>query len=466
LVPRLRPTLDSGVQIAGFVYTPGISAYRPGLRLSDVIHSIDDLQPNADQHYVLIRRELPPDRRITVLSADLAAALHAPGSNADIALMPRDRITVFDLSSTRDHVIQSLMDELRVQSSLRQPTQVVHIDGRVKVPGDYPLETDMTVSDLIRAGGGLADAAYGAKAELTRYEVMNGETRKTQLINVDLDAALRGDPNANIRLQSYDNLSVKEVSEWRGQEEVTLTGEVRFPGRYAIRRGETLRSVINRAGGLTDFAFADGAVFTRTELKRREQDQMDQLASRMQRDLTILAVQATATSQNGGGNAGTALAVGQQLFAQLRAARAVGRLVIDLNHIVKGGPSSSADVILRNNDELHVPRLQQEVSVIGEVQNATSHLYNPELSRDDYIAMSGGTTRRADHRSIYVVHANGSVVSNAGNRWFVQSNVRIKPGDTVVVPLDAEHLPALPYWQAVTQILYNVAIAVAAVHAL
>ncbi len=466
LVPRLRPTLDSGVQIAGFVYTPGISAYRPGLRLSDVIHSIDDLQPNADQHYVLIRRELPPDRRITVLSADLAAALHAPGSNADIALMPRDRITVFDLSSTRDHVIQSLMDELRVQSSLRQPTQVVHIDGRVKVPGDYPLETDMTVSDLIRAGGGLADAAYGAKAELTRYEVMNGETRKTQLINVDLDAALRGDPNANIRLQSYDNLSVKEVSEWRGQEEVILTGEVRFPGRYAIRRGETLRSVINRAGGLTDFAFADGAVFTRTELKRREQDQMDQLASRMQRDLTILAVQATATSQNGGGNAGTALAVGQQLFAQLRAARAVGRLVIDLNHIVKGGPGSSADVILRNNDELHVPRLQQEVSVIGEVQNATSHLYNPELSRDDYIAMSGGTTRRADHRSIYVVHANGSVVSNAGNRWFVQSNVRIKPGDTVVVPLDAEHLPALPYWQAVTQILYNVAIAVAAVHAL
>ncbi|MBV8852409.1 MAG: SLBB domain-containing protein [Sinobacteraceae bacterium] len=466
LVPRLRPTLDSGVQVSGFVYTPGISAYHPGLRLSDVIQSVDDLQPNADQHYVLIRRELPPNRRITVLSADLDAALHAPGSAADVMLMPRDRITVFDLSSTRDHVIQPLMDELRVQSSLRQPTQAVHIDGRVKVPGDYPLETDMRVSDLIRAGGGLADAAYGNKAELTRYEVAKGETRHTQLINIDLDAALRGDAVANVKLQPYDNLSVKEVSEWRAQESVTLSGEVRFPGRYSIRRGETLKSVINRAGGLTEFAFPDGAVFTRTQLRQREQEQMDQLASRMQKDLTILAVQATATSQNGGANAGTALSLGQQLFAQLRSARAVGRLVIDLNRVIKAAPGSSADVSLRNDDELHVPRVQQEVSVIGEVQNATSHLYNADLSRDDYIAMSGGTTRRADHRSIYVVHANGSVVSNSGNRWFEQSNVRIKPGDTIVVPLDAEHLPSLPYWQAVTQILYNVAIAVAAVHAL
>lgn len=466
LVPRLRPTLDSGVQIAGFVYTPGISAYHPGLRLSNVIHSVDDLQPNADQHYVLIRRELPADRRITVLSADLDAALHAPGSAADIALMPRDRLTVFDLSSTRDHVIQPLMDELRVQGSIRQPTQVVHVDGRVKVPGDYPLETDMRVADLIRAGGGLADAAYGAKAELTRYEVVNGETRKTQLINVDLGAALRGDAAANVKLQSYDNLSVKEVSEWRGQEAVTLSGEVRFPGTYSIRRGETLKSVISRAGGLTEFAFPDGAVFTRTELKRREQEQMDLLAARMQKDLTILAVQATATSQNGGGNAGTALTVGQQLFAQLKSAKAVGRLVIDLNRVIKATPGSSADVVLRNDDELHVPRLQQEISVIGEVQNATSHLYSPDLSRDDYIAMSGGVTRRADHQSIYVVHANGSVVSNGGNRWFVQSNVRIKPGDTIVVPLDAERLPSLPYWQAVTSILYNVAIAVAAVHSL
>ena len=462
-VPRLRRVIDSGVTVRGYVYTPGGAAYREGLRLSDLIHSVDELRPNADIHYILIRRELPPDRRVSVLSADLAEALRAPGSAADIVLMPRDQLTVFDLASGRDRTIQPLLDELRAQSNQARPSQVVHVDGRVKVPGDYPLETGMTVADLVRAAGGLSDAAYSNSAELTRYDVVDGETRKTNLVSVSLNAAVRREANANIALQPFDNLSVKEVSEWRGQESITLTGEVRFPGHYSIRRGETLSAVVARAGGLTSYAFPEGSVFTRLELKRREQDQLDALASRMQKDLAILAVQATATSTSGS-NAGSALSVGNQLFTQLRSVRAVGRLVIDVNAAIHAKPGSSTDVILRNGDELIIPRLQQEVMVLGEVQTTTSHLYNPVLSRDDYIAQSGGLTRRADRKSIYVVRANGSVLANQGNRWFDRSEVSIRPGDTVVVPLDAEHMPPLPYWQAVTQILYNVAIAVAAIH--
>jgi polysaccharide export outer membrane protein len=107
------------------------------------------------------------------------------------------------------------------------------------------------------------------------------------------------------------------------------------------------------------------------------------------------------------------------------------------------------------------------VTVIGEVQTVTSHLYRPGLSRDDYIAMSGGKTARADTSRIYVVRADGSVVANAGGGgWFRNSKVSIEPGDTVVVPLNAEHIPTLPLWQAVSQILYNVAIAVLAVRQL
>ncbi|HEY4214922.1 MAG TPA: SLBB domain-containing protein [Steroidobacteraceae bacterium] len=464
-VPRLKQVIDSGVSIRGYVYTPGSVAWHQGLRLSEVIHSVDELQPNADIHYVLIRRELPPDRRVSVVSADLAEALRAPGSAADVVLMPRDQLTVFDLASGRDRTIQPLLDELRAQANQASPSLVVHVDGRVKVPGDYPLETGMKVADLVRAAGGLSDAAYSNSAELTRYEVIDGETRKTDLISVNLNAAERRDATANIALQPFDNLSVKEVSEWRGQESVTLRGEVRFPGHYSIRRGETLSAVIARAGGLTAYAFTEGAVFTRLELKRREQDQLDALTARMQKDLAILAVQSTATSTNGNGGAG-ALAVGQQLFTQLRSAKAVGRLVIDVNAAIHAKAGSAADVALRNGDELIIPRLQQEVMVLGEVQNTTSHLFNPGLSRDDYIAQSGGLTRRADRKSIYVVRANGSVIANQGSRWFDRSDVQIRPGDTVVVPLDAEHMPPLPYWQAVTSILYNVAIAVAAVHSL
>jgi polysaccharide biosynthesis/export protein len=142
--------------------------------------------------------------------------------------------------------------------------------------------------------------------------------------------------------------------------------------------------------------------------------------------------------------------------------------VIDLPKMMRSRAGSPYDVILRDNDQLIVPRFQQQVTVIGEVQSATSHLYGPGLSRDDYISLSGGTTPRADKGRIYVVRANGSVVASTGHRWFSTSgsDTQIKPGDTVVVPLDTEKLPALPFWTAVTTIIYNVAIAVAAIHGL
>jgi polysaccharide export outer membrane protein len=463
-VMRLRPTLDSGIGVQGHLYAPGSFAYRPGIRLSDVIHSVDELRPDADIHYLLIRRELPPDRRISVLSADLAAAVKAPGSAADVELMPRDRVTVFDLGSGRDHVIQPLIDELRVQGTAGRPTETVHVEGQVKVPGEYPLEPDMRVSDLIRAGGGAADAAYGATAELTRYSVGTDESRHAEHIAVDLAAALRGDPGANIKLQAFDALSVKQVPSWTEQETVALKGEVRFPGNYVIRRGETLRAVIGRAGGLTKFAFPEGSVFTREWLKKREQEQLDMLATRMQTDLTALAVASAASGQGGGA---ATLSVGQSLLGQIRGAKAVGRMVIDLPHLLREPPGSAVDVILRGGDQLIVPRFQQQVTVLGEVQNSTSLMYNPRLSRDDYVSLSGGTTRRADRSRTYVVRANGSVVANEGSRWFQHtSGVAMKPGDTVVVPLDTERLPPLPFWQAVTGILYNVAIAAAAVRVL
>jgi protein involved in polysaccharide export with SLBB domain len=462
-VDRLRPTLDAAVVVQGHVFTPGAFAYRAGMRLSDVFNSVDQLRPGADIHYLLIRRETPPDARVSVVSADLAAALNAPGSPADVPLAPRDRITVFDLTSGRDHLIQSLLGELRAESTAARPPTVVHVEGRVRVPGDYPLEPGMRVTDLVRAGGGLADEAYSARAELARYRVENGVARRTEIHDIDLALAMRGDGSANLVLEPFDDLSVKEISLWGQQATVTLEGEVRFPGSYPIRQGETLRSVIARAGGLTDFAFPEGSVFTREELKRREQEQIDLLVTRTQADLTAQGGQPTLVAQPG---VAASLAMGQSLLAQLKAAKPVGRLVIDLPRAMHLPPGSVADVILRDGDRLIVPRFQQQVTVIGEVQNATSLLYHPDQSRDGYIEASGGLTRMADTGRIYVVRANGSVVSRGGSRWFQHSasGVEIKPGDTIVVPLDTEHLPALPFWQAVTGILYNVAIAVAAVH--
>lgn len=461
-VSRLKPTLDSGVTVEGYVYSPATYAYRDGLRLTDVIRSVDELKPNADIGYLLIRRELPPNREIAVTSADLGAALARPGSPADVLLMPRDRIMVFDLESGRERIIRPLMNELRMQASYSRPTEVVTVDGRVKVPGEYPLEPGMRIKDLIRAGGDLRESAYGGKAELTRSVVVNGDTRRTQQIEVDIAGALRGDPAANILLEPFDSLSIKEVPEWSGgKDRVMLSGEVRFPGAYSIRRGETLRSVIKRAGGLTEFAFPEGSVFTRDELKQNEQKQLDTFAERLQNDLVVLALQGAAANQ---AQAGTALSVGQSLLAQVRSSKAVGRLVIDLPRTMRAPVGSADDVILSDGDRLIVPRFRQEVMVIGEVQNTTSHLYHPGMTRDEYIAQSGGVTRRADKKRIYVVRADGSVIANQPDRWFSRSATEIKPGDAIVVPLDTERLPALPLWQAVTQIIYNLAISAAAVN--
>jgi len=463
-VGRLRPTLDAGVVIEGHVFRPATVAWRDGLRLSEVIRSVDELKPGADLGYVLIRRELPPDRRVAVLSADLAAALREPGSAVDVQLAARDRITVFDIEAGRDRVIKPLIAELRRQSRVDQPTQVVSIGGQVKAPGEYPLEPAMRVSDLLRAGGRLSDAAFGLRAELTRFS-SNGEERESALLNIDLAAVLRGDAAADITLQPFDVLVVKELPEWSKQEFITLRGEVRFPGRYPIRRGETLRSVIERAGGLSGIAFTRGAVFTRQELKQREAEQIARLSDRLRSDLAALAIQAGGARE--GQDAAQGALSAQGLLSQLQGTTAVGRLVIDVDRLVSGRIGSSSDIVLRDGDELIVPKIRQEVTIIGEVQNSTSLLHRQGLKRDDYIDLSGGFTRRADKSRAYVIRADGSVVAGNTGGWLRGGkNVDIQPGDTIVVPLDIERLPPLPLWQAVTTIVYNAAVALAAIRTL
>jgi hypothetical protein len=215
---------------------------------------------------------------------------------------------------------------------------------------------------------------------------------------------------------------------------------------------------------LTPLAFPQGSVFTRESLKERERRQVEILADRLKQDLGTLALQAAQASGNGGQQASETLAIGQSLLVDLRNAEPVGRLVIDLDRILADASESAglADVILKDGDVLRVPQTAQEVTVIGEVQSPTSHLYDPSLARDDYISLSGGSTQKADDKRIYVVRANGSVETGSGSRWFRNAG-SIQPGDTIVVPLDAERMRPLPLWTAVTTIVFNLAVAVAAV---
>jgi len=452
-VPRNLERLQNSVQLAGNVFQPGPRQWVAGMRLTDLLPGPQFVQPLADLNYVLIRRELAPNVNMEVLSADLQAAWQSPTSAANVALQPGDTVYIFNIEIGRRHIVSPLIDELEAQAPPQAPQPIVRIGGQVRAAGEYPLEPGMFVSDLLRAGGGLSEAAYATDAELTRYVVVNGEYRETELVTVNLAALVGGDSSADVALAPYDYLNVKELQRWRGEDTVIIRGEVAFPGEYPIRRGEMLSSVLMRAGGLTDLAFPQGSVFTREELAERERNQLQTLANRLERDLAAMSISDS--------SAGESLSDGQALLTQLRTSVATGRLVIRLDDIVAGIPE--ADVVLKDGDQLLVPDARQEVTVLGEIQYATSHLYEAPLSRDDYIERSGGFSQRADDNRVYVVRANGAVVPDDGGGWFRrETGSEIRPGDAIVVPLDLDQ--PLQRWAAITQIIYNLAIAAAAVN--
>lgn len=454
-VLRIQPNLEqreNSVRLAGNVYQPGPFQWFEGMRLRDLLPSPELVKRMTDLNYVLIRREVEPNVKIEILSADLQLAWQQPGSAANVPLRPRDTVYVFNVEEGRQDVVTVLLDELEAQVPPNTPVPIARVGGQVRAQGAYPLEPGMRVSDLLRAGGGMSQSAYATDAELTRYEVIDGEYRETELIAVNLAGALRGDQSADLELRPYDFLSIKEVSRWRGEETVTLRGEVVFPGTYPIRRGETLSSVLERAGGLTELAFPEGSVFTRVELREREARQIEVMAARIERDLAALSVSDPSSA--------VTISTGQNLVSQLRSAVPTGRWAIRLDEIIAG--RAQADVVLKGGDDLIVPDLRQEVTVLGEVQYAASHVFDRSLSRDDYINRSGGLTQRADKRRIYVVRANGEVVANGGGSWFRRdAGEDIRPGDSIVVPLDVDQ--PLARWGTITQMIYNLSLGAAAI---
>jgi protein involved in polysaccharide export with SLBB domain len=450
LVPEVLPDLQETVVLSGHVYRPGNYEWRSGMRLTDLIRSTDELKPGVDTGYVLIRRERERGQPIQAVSANLAAALQAPASAANVKLEASDTVHVFSLALGRQRVVEPLVEELRLQSTVDSPAMEVEISGSVRAPGRYPLEPGMRISDLIRAGGNLSEAAHAYEAELTRYSANVNAAREISVVNVNLNAIREGDTSADLVLREHDYLIINRVPEWDTMWTVSLQGEVRFPGEYRVRRGETLAEVLQRAGGLTDKAFPEGAIFLRESLRKKESEQIEMLARRLEADLATLSLQSAAE----GGT--QTLDTGTVLLEQLRNTEAVGRLVIDID--------SQSGIELSDGDELLIPPHTQMVSVLGETQRNTSHLYDESLSRDDYINLSGGLTLRADERRIYVVRASGAVVTSRRSKWLGRGGrVDIRPGDTIVVPLDADKMRPMTFWTNVTQILYQGALAVAAI---
>lgn len=447
------------VTLIGHVQRPGKYSWRPNMRLSDLIPSVDVLLPQVDAGYALIKREREDDQSIELLSVNLARAMAHPGDDADPMLRSRDEVYIFDAVSDRSNVILPLLKEARAHASPDRPIREVAIEGSVHHAGRYPLGPSMRVSDLIAAAGGLNNEAYLLGGELTRFDTVAGKTREYSREQIDIGAALRGGDAGDPILKPHDRLVVRRIPGWDVVGDVELMGEVRFPGKYPAVRGEKLNSLIKRAGGLTQEAYPRGAIFVRESVRVREQEHFSRLTAQLERDLAISVAEAPGIGES----KDTALAEGKALLRQMRAARATGRLVIDLEDVLRDGDGSDFDVELEDGDRLFIPKRPHEVTVLGEVYYPTAHVYNKSLQRDEYIQLSGGVTERGNKGAVYVVHADGSVTPPVG--WF-NSNVDVGPGDTIVVPLKVDRVSSLKVATDISQIIFQLAVAVAAFNAI
>ncbi|CAK0760163.1 polysaccharide biosynthesis/export protein [Gammaproteobacteria bacterium] len=468
------------VTVTGQVRVPGAYPLTKGMRMSDLVKAAAGTLPDVDLGFAVIRREKERGQRITVIQVNLAKALDNIYSEHNSILAPRDHVHIFGLSEDRKIFLDPLLVELRRQALTSEQAAVVEIAGSVLKPGSYPLTPGMRISDLIRAGGNLSEAAYTLSAEITRAEIVNGISRETEHMTLDLAAILSGDLAADLTLNSYDRVTIRPIPNWSEQETVEIRGEVNFPGIYSIIRGETLSSLLHRSGGFTANAFPAGAVFIREDLRLREQKRIDDLAFRLESNLASAqlsysqGLQVQGAGNGAAANTNEAMSIGNQLVRDLRATKAIGRLVIDLPALLSGPKIatlgdkrfSELNVILRGGDRLYIPQDTQDVSIIGEVYYPTSHIFQEGLERDEYINKSGGATPNANKKQIYIIQANGSVVSNDTGifpSWVpIVGNQAVHSGDTIVVPLDADKIQPLTFWGEITKILYQIALSAAA----
>ena len=175
-------------------------------------------------------------------------------------------------------------------------------------------------------------------------------------------------------------------------------------------------------------------------------------------------MQQNSLSATSGDSAQKASSVAASLLSRLKSSNSVGRLVIDLD--LQLSQPTSSQITLRDGDVLHVPIKPSEISILGEVQFSTSHLFQSGFSVDKYINLSGGFTQNADEKRIFVVKSNGAVLTKQGSSWFSgnPSQKDIQAGDVIVVPINLQKGKWLETITSSTQIIYQLAVTAAAVN--
>lgn len=425
------------VSILGSVERPGDYELKDGMRLRDLLEKAGGVLPGS----YLKRAELAryqTDKSREILSIDLWKLLSGDES-LNLPLKEWDVVTVY----SRSEVI---------------PPKFVEINGAVREPGTYELTEGMRMSDLIFRAGGMSHSATPEVAELFRA---SGD-EPPRIIPLNLEEILRSETTKDFYLLEGDRLFIRESPAEIEGGTIVLGGEFRYPGKYAIQRGETLSSVIRRAGGFTDQAFLRGAVFTRKSLRDQQRERMKQFLQAEQNAL----LQEQASLGLGYDPTQKASRMGlleyrEKFLKEIDKSEFLGRMIVRLAdpETLSG---TSDDIVLEDGDSLALPRPPSSVLVVGNVYNPIAVTFVDGKNVDYYLRKVGGMTKSADKKRVYVVKANGEAASQF---------VRVKPierGDTVIVPEEFRYrTPVGLLVKDTVNLLYQIAfgaIAIAAVN--
>ena len=405
--------------VGGPIKVPGIFELRNERTLIDLLNLGGGLADTAFKGRVQVLR-VQQHREMVLFEDDLNKVLM--GNAPNIPLVDGDFVKIF-----------------RVPDVIERK---VRLAGAIKKPGEFGLRDNMRLKDLIAYAGGLLMEANQEEAEITRVAI-TPQGPETSRIYVNLRRALTGATSDNILLKPNDYVFIRTIPDWTLYKLVKIEGEVKYPGNYAIKKGETLSSLISRAGGFTPNSYTKGAFFTRESVKRMQAEALKQSLDRLEGEMLAISAQKTQTAVDKEGAEQQRLVAErqQQLLARLRTVVPLGRVVIRIDdpERMRGTPD---DLELQEGDNLQVPQIQQTVNVLGSVVNATAVVYDPYLRVKDYIAQVGGPSRHADLKRIYVIKVNGAALSGGGALLFGGgvSSARLDPGDTIVVPEDLERV--------------------------
>ena len=325
----------------------------------------------------------------------------------------------------------------------------VIMGGAFKRPHRYEFKEGETLRDVVELAGGFdTEVMDGSRIELSTLD-RSASTRSLTYLNLAEDAKKL--------IKDGDVLNVSFTSGLTPQS-ITLTGEVKNPGEYSIRPGETILEIINRAGGYTDEAYFQGAVFLRKAVAKSQKEAFARSADQLEN--TIVDV---ITNNAGSSISESTLVPLSNLITKLRLEEPPGRMVVDLDTLkLKTDPIANFPV--KNRDSLFIPERPSFVSIVGEVLNATTVGFNPDLSVDEYIDLAGGLNDAADRDKIFVILPDGK--SQLVKRSLFSSSTYILPGSTIVITRDSRPFDAISLTQIITPILADLATSAAAIAAI